>query len=299
MIELYQLEHLLAIAAHGTMKKAAEELPLSQSALSRSIQRLEEELKVTLFHRQKNRVTMNPNGELAVEYARKVLAQMDELVAHVRAFDRSRHTISVGSCAPAPLWDISPLLSALYPDMTIACDLKEPDQLRQGLSDGTYQIIVLPFKIQAPDFFTQEYGTERLFFSLPPGHPMSDREELYFGDLDGETMLLYSHIGFWHQLHMSKMPSTRFLMQDERFTFNELVKSSALPSFISDIVIKREGMPPNRAVIPIADPEATVTYYCMCRREDQKVLTGLFERKEAGAKRQTPSSTPASGHLKY
>ena len=33
MIELYQLEHLLAIAAHGTMTKAAEELHLSQSAV--------------------------------------------------------------------------------------------------------------------------------------------------------------------------------------------------------------------------------------------------------------------------
>lgn len=280
MIELYQLEHLLAIASHGTMTKAAQELHLSQSALSRSVQRMEEDLKVTLFQRQKNRITLNPNGELAVEYARKVLAQMDELVARVRAFDRSSHTISVGSCAPAPLWKISPLLSSLYPGMTIASDLKDPDQLRQGLSDGTYQIIVLPFKIEAPDLFTQEYGTERLFFSLPPGHPMSDRKELYFRDLDGETMLLYSHIGFWHQLHLAKMPSTRFLMQDERFTFNELVKSSALPSFISDIVIKRDGMPPNRVVIPIADPEATVTYYCMCRLEEQKVLAGFFERRQ-------------------
>lgn len=280
MIELYQLEHLLAIASHGTMTKAAQELHLSQSALSRSVQRMEEDLKVTLFQRQKNRITLNPNGELAVEYARKVLAQMDELVARVRAFDRSSHTISVGSCAPAPLWEISPLLSSLYPGMTIASDLKDPDQLRQGLSDGTYQIIVLPFKIEAPDLFTQEYGTERLFFSLPPGHPMSDRKELYFRDLDGETMLLYSHIGFWHQLHLAKMPSTRFLMQDERFTFNELVKSSALPSFISDIVIKRDGMPPNRVVIPIADPEATVTYYCMCRLEEQKVLAGFFERRQ-------------------
>ncbi len=280
MIELYQLEHLLAIASHGTMTKAAQELHLSQSALSRSVQRMEEDLKVTLFQRQKNRITLNPNGELAVEYARKVLAQMDELVARVRAFDRSSHTISVGSCAPAPLWEISPLLSSLYPGMTIASDLKDPDQLRQGLSDGTYQIIVLPFKIQAPDLFTQEYGTERLFFSLPPEHPMSDRKELYFRDLDGETMLLYSHIGFWHQLHLAKMPSTRFLMQDERFTFNELVKSSALPSFISDIVIKRDGMPPNRVVIPIADPEATVTYYCMCRLEEQKALAGFFERRQ-------------------
>ena len=153
MIELYQLEHLLAIAAHGTMTKAAEELHLSQSALSRSIQRLEEELKVTLFHRQKNRVTMNPNGELAVEYARKVLTQMDELVAHVRAFDRSRHTISVGSRAPAPLWDISPLLSDLYSDMTIACDLKEPAQPRRtvlwGPGRGDHAAL-FPYRLLAP-----------------------------------------------------------------------------------------------------------------------------------------------------
>lgn len=71
MIELYQLEHLLAIAKYKTMTKAAQELHLSQSALSRSVQRLEDDLQATLFERQKNRVVLNSNGELAVEYAKK------------------------------------------------------------------------------------------------------------------------------------------------------------------------------------------------------------------------------------
>lgn len=278
MIELYQLEHLLAIAKYKTMTKAAQELHLSQSALSRSVQRLEDDLQVTLFERQKNRVALNSNGELAVEYAKKVLDQMEELVAHVRTFDRNSRTIFVGSCAPAPLWEIAPLLSSLYPDMTISSDLKEPDKLYQGFSEGIYQIIVMPYQIPDPDTAMEVYGTERLFFSLPPGHPLSGCKELYFKDLDGETMLLYSHIGFWHKLHVQKMPSTRFLMQDERFTFNELVKSSALPSFISDVVIKRDGIPANRIVIPIADPEASVTYYCICRISERKRFNAFFER---------------------
>lgn len=59
MPSFHQLEQLLAIAEHGTLTGAAGALHLSQPALSRSMQRLEDELRVTLFDRQKNRITLN------------------------------------------------------------------------------------------------------------------------------------------------------------------------------------------------------------------------------------------------
>ncbi len=55
MLEIMQLEQLIAIAKNRTISKAAEELNLSQPALSRSIQKLERALGVTLFERQKTR----------------------------------------------------------------------------------------------------------------------------------------------------------------------------------------------------------------------------------------------------
>lgn len=73
MFEFIQLEQLLAIDKYKTLSKAAEELLISQPALSRSMQRLEEELQVTLFTRQKNKITFNENGKLALEYARKIV----------------------------------------------------------------------------------------------------------------------------------------------------------------------------------------------------------------------------------
>ena len=54
VFEIYQLEQLLAFAEYGTLSGAAERLHLSQPALSRSMQRLETELQVPLFDRQKN-----------------------------------------------------------------------------------------------------------------------------------------------------------------------------------------------------------------------------------------------------
>ena len=120
MFELYQLEQLLAVADCGTLSNAAEQLHVSQPAISRSMQRLEAELQVALFHRQKNKIELNENGWMAVEYARKIMEQAQDMVSRIQAFDRSRRTILVGSCAPAPLWSIPPLLSDLYPDMTIS-----------------------------------------------------------------------------------------------------------------------------------------------------------------------------------
>ena len=117
MFELYQLE----------------QLHLSQSALSRSMQRLEAELQVPLFTRQKNRIELNECGRMAVEHARRIVEQARDMAFRVQAFDRSQRTILVGSCAPAPLWEIPPLLSGLYPDRIISSELREPEALLSGL----------------------------------------------------------------------------------------------------------------------------------------------------------------------
>ena len=277
MMELYQLTQLVAIARHGTLSRAAGELHLSQPALSRSMQKLEGELQVPLFIRQKNKLEINENGQMAVEYAEKILDELQTMNEQIRRFDRSRHTILVGSCAPAPLWEIVPTLSDLYMDMTIATEMKEPDILLRGLEDKTYQIIILPVPMEVDGVHCVKYEEEHLFFSLPPAHPLSGSKALHLIDLNGETMLLRSKIGFWNQMHQEKMPDTQFLVQEEAFAFNELVKASALPSFTSDLVIKREGAVPNRVIIPILDEEANVTFYCLYRAGDRAMLNRFLK----------------------
>lgn len=275
MFELYQLEQLLAVAEHGTLSSAAERLHISQPALSRSMQRLEAELQVTLFTRQKNKIELNENGRIAVDYARKIVEQSQDMVSRIQAFDRSQRTILVGACAPAPLWEIPPLLSDLYPDRTISSEIRENDVLLQGLRDGLYQLIILPYPLEEPGITCVKYGEEHLFFSLPPAHPLSGSKALYMKDLNGETMLLRNHLGFWRDVTDQKMPDTRFLEQED-VAFDELVRSSALPSFATDVVLRREGNPVNRVHIPILDEEANVTYYCLYRPSEDSELNSFI-----------------------
>lgn len=276
VFEIYQLEQLLAFAECGTLSGAAERLHLSQPALSRSMQRLEAELQVPLFDRQKNKIEFNENGRMAAEYARQVMEKCQDMISRVQAFDRSRRTILLGSCAPAPLWEIPPVLSDLYPDRTISSEMRENRVLLQGLRDGVYQLIILPYPVEEPGIAYVKYGEEHLFFSLPPAHPLSGSRALHMRDLNGETMLLRNRLGFWRELTVRKMPDTRFLEQED-MAFDELVRSSALPIFTTDVALAREGTPLNRVNIPILDEEANVTYYCLYKPSGRNDVSAFIK----------------------
>lgn len=166
MFELNQLEHLLAFAKYETLSKAAEHLLLSQPALTRSMQKLEEDLGVTLFERTKNKIELNDNGQLAVECAEKILYDVQTMTERIRLYDRSKRTIYIGSCAPAPLWKLSPVLAELYPEQTISSELKNEEQVYTGLKNGTYDLIITAQQIENDETICRKYCREHLMLYL-------------------------------------------------------------------------------------------------------------------------------------
>lgn len=270
MIEIYMLVQLVAIADCGTMSKAAEQLHLSQPALSRTVNKLEDMIGVKLFDRGKNKVELNENGRLAVELARKIIDDNEALTERVRAFDLSHRTISVISCAPAPLWQLVPVLSEQFPDMKISSEMKYHEDFTNELTNGSCQILVTPFEANEEGIVCKRFFEEQLYLSVPPAHPLAGYNEVHFSDLDGETMLLFSDLGFWHEVHQKHTPNTKYIVQSEYDALGELIKASALPSFSSSITIKMPQHHDNRVNIPIADDAAKVTFYCCWRKEDNK-----------------------------
>lgn len=278
MIELNQLEQLICIAKNKTISKAAQELLISQPALSRSMQRLESELGVELFDHYKNKIELNKNGELVVKHAQKIIKSIQTMVEDVQEYDRSFHTISIATCSPAPMWDIEPLIKDLYPQITIQTAVINQKDLLTKLKEKEYHLVITPEYIDDPDYFCIPYVEEDLLLSLPLSHPLASKKEIKFHDLDGQTMLLYSNIGFWHDLHMKKTPKTKYLLQEERLTFNEIVKASTLPSYTSNLSIKREGKMSDRVILPINEEEAHVTYYVVMLKENKKKYKELIDK---------------------
>lgn len=179
---------------------------------------------------------------------------------HLQAFDRSQHTISIGSCAPAPICNLEPSISRLFPDITIQSEMKSLDELEAGLKNSKYQIIITTREINLPSIIARKYCNENLYVSLPPTHPLAGHKSLSLGDLNGQSVLILSNIGFWYDICKSKMPDSLFLVQKEFSALDELRKNSALPSFTTNLT-KKCHTDENRILVPLTDPEVNLTFY--------------------------------------
>ena len=233
MIEFNQLEHLVAIAKNKTISKAAEELLISQPGLTRSMQRLEDDLGLSLFDRKKNKIELNENGKLAVEFAQKLLAKREEMIKELTKL--SQNHISFGSCAPAPLWGVEYALSNNIEAQIESTLVQDENILIEGLEKGDYSLIVLHHPLQDKKYISQEFLNESLYLSVPPAHPLAPFKEISFSDLNGQSVLLLTRIGFWNKVCQRMIPESHLLFQDDPSVFNELTKMSALPNFRSNI----------------------------------------------------------------
>ena len=89
-------------------------------------------------------------------------------------------------------------------------------------------------------------------------------------------MLLFSDFGFWYDVVTTYMPHSRFLIQTQRYDFDELTRSSILPFFGTDATLRFSDIPDDRVAIPVKNKETSVTYYAVCLRRNLGRFDGLF-----------------------
>ena len=280
MVDYNILEQFVTFYQTGTLRETAKKMHISQPALTRNMKKIETMFEAPLFHRTKNSISLNETGLLAAEDAAMLLKQTENMLRHVRDFDRAGRTIQLGSCTPAHIAEIIQRITSFYPTAAIVSEVKDIPRLLEGIKDESYQFVLLPFCPEDDDLYCRKWGEEHLSFLLPKRHRFARRKALNISEMNGENMLLLQGIGFWHDLVVDKMPDSRFLIQTEHDTFLELIENSTMPCFATDAfrnVFPDASPAPNRIAVPIADPEFNISYYLVCRKANQSKLKALFQ----------------------
>ena len=205
MLNLEELEQLVAFKELGTLSKVAEQFLISTPSLSRSMQHLEEDFGVTLFDRSANRISLNETGERAVQVARRILETSQQGIHEVRDFDQSLKTITVASVAPAPLWSLLPTLTSLYPDKQIQHKICSTSQALEAIEKDTADLVVLPFAYEGNKVDCLPYLNESLDIVVPLDHALAKESKISFSAIDGYNFLLMNQIGFWNDLVQEKV----------------------------------------------------------------------------------------------
>lgn len=283
MLDLEELKQLVAFADTGTLSRVAEEFHISTPSITRSMKDIEECMGVSLFNRSKNKIELNDTGNLAVEYARKLIAEAEQMVEHIRIYDERKKTIVVKSCAPAPLWELLKKLQSRCAGRTIASEICRNEDVIQYLLQKECDIAMLPYDINKyieqsrlvedktiedlvlSDWKVLEFMKEHLYVCVPKEHKLAKYKSVKFSELNGFNFLLKSELGFWDTLCHKMMPSSKFLIQTDESVFDEIVNASSLPCFTTDYFNDNQSRYMNRVNIPITDEEANVTFYVIYR----------------------------------
>ena len=267
MLNLVELEQLVAFAENGTLLKVSEIMNISQPTLTRNMRHVEDAFGVPLFTHGKNRLELNETGKLAVDYAKRILQDAENAVANVQEFDRKIHSIIVASCAPAPLWSLVPKLAAKYPQNTISSQIYGKEEIISDMEKGTIDIGILPYAYESENVGCMKYLWEGLSVCVPEEHVLANKEEVTFQELNGYNCLLRDQIGFWTQICYEEMPASRFLIQSDEFEFQELIRSSTLFCFTSNLADLTGDVLKGRKIIPLTDEKANVTYYILYKKK--------------------------------
>ncbi len=277
MIETYLLEQFAAFARCGTLLKASEELHITQPTLSRSMKKLEEELGVSLFHRENSKLSLNQTGRIAAEYAQKALSANQDFIDRVLSFDRQLRTISIGSSSPFPINELMPTFQNYLSDKTILTELVSSDEaLVKGLKNRQYDMVILHTLPDDKSLFCQRYMEEQIYISISNDHPLARQSSVSFSDLSGIRILVSAHIGFWMDICKKHLNTSDLLVQNNADALDELADNSTIPLFNSDRMIELGYNAPGRISIPICDEDAHATYWVVCRTQDQNKFRSIF-----------------------
>ncbi|MDF3833267.1 LysR family transcriptional regulator [Cupriavidus basilensis] len=177
-MNLKQLEHLLAVAETGSFSRAAEQLHLTQPALSRSIQMLEDDLGVRLIDRMGKRNELTPLGEAVATRARHLVFGAEEMrrsIDLLKAGNAGVIRVGLGSGPGAML--MTPLLIEVaqrHPDVRVSITRGAIElQLRQ-LRQRTLDALVIEIRsvTPAPDLSLEVVAEMRVGFICRCGHPL-------------------------------------------------------------------------------------------------------------------------------
>jgi LysR family hydrogen peroxide-inducible transcriptional activator len=191
-VEIDQLRYFVQVAERGSFTRAAEDLMISQPALSRSIQRLEDELGQPVFERKTRSISLTDAGTLLQARAQQVLSILEDTKAEITD-DGQSGRVRVGAIptiAPYFLPEILRQFTAAFPKAALIVQENTTDQLLKSCKQGEIDLAIVALPVPARYLEVEELFQEELLLVLPPDHPLAEKSRIRLSDVEPYPFVL-------------------------------------------------------------------------------------------------------------
>lgn len=188
-MRLEDLDYFLAVARVGHMGRAADELGVSQPALTKGIRRLEQELRLQLFHRTSKGMELTMPGQAFFQRSMQARRGLDDALRE--AGDLHRGTVGLVRVGVTPLLAepfFNPACVALLaqrPAARVSVSVNLNDALLSGLRQGALDMVICSLHAAAAsdELDSVALFADDLYVAARAGHPLFGRSRIGFGDL--------------------------------------------------------------------------------------------------------------------
>lgn len=192
-MEISQLKYFCALANTRHFTRTARDISISQSALSRSITKLEQELGTPLFKRGSREVLLTSAGERFLVHAERALRELETARQEI-ADDRDpeRGVISLSFMHSLGIHILPQLLSEfrqLYPRIQFTLNQDNSSVQAQNLLAGKSDICLCSIMANMDQLAWVCLYTEELFAALPKDHPFAQRSSIELRELANEPFI--------------------------------------------------------------------------------------------------------------
>ena len=195
-MDLRQLEMAISVADNASFTRASRQLYVAQSAISRKIKLLEEELGEPIFKRVNKRIYVTPAGETLLRYARRIFQDIRNVKLEVSEIAHlERGHLRVGAGMLACTYILPPVLEkfkALHPRIELEVITAPTDILLSKLSDNLIELGVFTLPIKHADLQVVPLITEEMVVVTSPKHPVLSKESMINAeDLQNYPLILF------------------------------------------------------------------------------------------------------------
>jgi len=194
-MDLRQLEIIRAIADTGSFTAAGEKLHVSQSAISRQILLLEDELGEPVFHRIGRRIRITPAGESLLQLSHRVFQDLQDTVSLISDKRESLGgTIRLVGGMTVCLYVFPVLLSEVrkvHPHLDMKVTVGSAERSIAMLRSGAGDLGLLTLPVEASDLVSVPVLREELLLVTYPAHPLAKKKTITPPDLDKQPFVLF------------------------------------------------------------------------------------------------------------
>lgn len=192
-MDFNQLKNFMAVARTGNISKAAQELYVTQPSLSKSISRLEEELRVPLFRHRKGRIELNEYGSVFLSSVDIAFAQLESGAQTIqRMYEMDQHILSLGSNISAYLPNVLPGFFARHPGIGIRQRDVTTQQMIDGILDRSLTLGVSSEPINHDMIRFRQLGHKEYMLAVHQDNPIAASDYVSVGSLEHETFIVDS-----------------------------------------------------------------------------------------------------------